>query len=67
MFKMFLYPQRLSKLSSAVFEFYPELKTESLLYRSIPKSFVFREFLMLVKIHMDVISEFGLNYITETI
>lgn len=67
MFKMFLYPQRLSKLPSAIFEFYPELTTETFLYRSIPESFVFTELLMLAKIHMDVISEFALNYVTETI
>lgn len=64
---MFLYPQRLSKLSSAVFEFYPEPTTETFLYRSIPNSFVFIELLMLVKIQMDVISASELNYVTETI
>lgn len=64
---MFLYPQKQSKSSSAVFEFYPELKTETFLYRSVPKSFVFIELLMLVEIHMDVIGEFGLNDISETI
>lgn len=63
MFEMFLHPQMLSKLTSAILEH----TNLNFLYRAISKSLVLIELLMLVKIHMDVISEFTLSYITGSI